>query len=117
MHDDESGAGLVAAGSLAGVCDMTSPTPIAELGARAKAAARLLATAPTSAKDAALLAAADLLVEGGFDAVRHRAVATRAGLPLASTTYYFESLDDLIALPTADELRRGAPDLFVTSHP
>ncbi|MFC8182528.1 MULTISPECIES: TetR/AcrR family transcriptional regulator [Nocardiaceae] len=42
-------------------------------------------------------AAADLLVEGGFDAVRHRAVAAKAGLPLASTTYYFESLDDLIA--------------------
>ncbi|NLU82291.1 TetR family transcriptional regulator [Rhodococcus sp. HNM0569] len=42
-------------------------------------------------------AAADLLVEGGFDAVRHRSVATRADLPLASTTYYFESLDDLIA--------------------
>src|ERR1700687_1192779 len=42
-------------------------------------------------------AAADLLGEGGFDAVRHRAVARRAGLPLASTTYYFSSLDDLIA--------------------
>ena len=42
-------------------------------------------------------AAADLLCEGGFDAVRHRAVARRAGLPLASTTYYFSSLDDLIA--------------------
>lgn len=42
-------------------------------------------------------AAADLLCEGGFDAVRHRAVAARAGLPLASTTYYFSSLDDLIA--------------------
>jgi DNA-binding transcriptional regulator YbjK len=42
-------------------------------------------------------AAADLLREGGFDAVRHRAVARRAGLPLASTTYYFSSLDDLIA--------------------
>jgi DNA-binding transcriptional regulator YbjK len=41
-------------------------------------------------------AAADLLCEGGFDAVRHRAVAQRAGLPLASTTYYFSSLDDLI---------------------
>ncbi len=27
----------------------------------------------------------------------HRAVAARAGLPLASTTYYFSSLDDLIA--------------------
>ena len=42
-------------------------------------------------------AAAELLVEGGFDAVRHRAVAERAGLPLASTTYYFDSLDELIA--------------------
>jgi DNA-binding transcriptional regulator YbjK len=41
-------------------------------------------------------AAADLLCEGGFEAVRHRAVARRAGLPLASTTYYFSSLDDLI---------------------
>ncbi|BBY56461.1 TetR family transcriptional regulator [Mycobacterium koreense] len=42
-------------------------------------------------------AAAELLREGGFDAVRHRAVAHRAGLPLASTTYYFSSLDELIA--------------------
>ncbi|MFC4603595.1 TetR/AcrR family transcriptional regulator [Rhodococcus kronopolitis] len=42
-------------------------------------------------------AAADLLLEGGLDAVRHRAVAARAELPLASTTYYFESLDDLVA--------------------
>lgn len=42
-------------------------------------------------------AAADLLREGGFEAVRHRAVARRAGLPLASTTYYFSSLDELIA--------------------
>lgn len=41
-------------------------------------------------------AAAELLAEGGFEAVRHRAVAGRAGLPLASTTYYFSSLDDLI---------------------
>ncbi|MTD58042.1 TetR/AcrR family transcriptional regulator [Amycolatopsis pithecellobii] len=42
-------------------------------------------------------AAAELLVESGFDAVRHRAVAERAGLPLASTTYYFDSLEDLVA--------------------
>lgn len=42
-------------------------------------------------------AAAELLAEGGFDAVRHRAVAERAGLPLASTTYYFRSLDELVA--------------------
>ncbi len=40
---------------------------IAELGRRAKAAARTLATAPTEQKDAALLAAADLLVERAPD--------------------------------------------------
>ncbi len=43
-------------------------------------------------------AAADLLCEGGFDAVRHRAVARRAGLPLASTTYYFFSFSTYIPL-------------------
>jgi glutamate-5-semialdehyde dehydrogenase len=36
---------------------------IADLGRRAKAASRILATAPTAAKDAALTTAADLLVE------------------------------------------------------
>lgn len=41
-------------------------------------------------------AAGALLREGGFEALRHRAVAERAGLPLASTTYYFDSLDALI---------------------
>jgi len=48
-------------------------------------------------RHALVSAAAELLSEGGFDAVRHRAVARRAGLPLASTTYYFSSLDELIA--------------------
>jgi DNA-binding transcriptional regulator YbjK len=42
-------------------------------------------------------AAAELLVDGGFDAVRHRAVAERARLPLASTTYYFGSLEELVS--------------------
>ncbi|HEY0636386.1 MAG TPA: TetR family transcriptional regulator [Pseudonocardiaceae bacterium] len=58
-------------------------------------------------------AAAALLAEGGFDAVRHRAVAERAGLPLASTTYYFRSLDELVmaavehgARAELDELRQ-----------
>ncbi|MEV6070114.1 TetR family transcriptional regulator [Nocardia sp. NPDC052001] len=48
-------------------------------------------------RQALVCAAAELLLEGGFEAVRHRSVATRAELPLASTTYYFESLEDLIA--------------------
>ncbi|MEV6712380.1 TetR family transcriptional regulator [Lentzea sp. NPDC051208] len=47
-------------------------------------------------RQALVEAASGLFSEGGFDAVRHRAVAERAGLPLASTTYYFDSLDELI---------------------
>lgn len=56
-------------------------------------------------------AAAALLRAGGFEAVRHRAVAERAGLPLASTTYYFDSLDGLITAAvertSRDELAEG----------
>ncbi|MGW0517875.1 TetR/AcrR family transcriptional regulator [Crossiella sp. NPDC003009] len=48
-------------------------------------------------RHALIEAAAALLAEGGFDAIRHRAVAERAELPLASTTYYFSSLDELVA--------------------
>jgi DNA-binding transcriptional regulator YbjK len=47
-------------------------------------------------RSALVCAAAELLCQGGFDAVTHRAVAERAGLPLASTTYYFSSLEELI---------------------
>lgn len=60
-------------------------------------------------------AAAELLLEGGFDAVRHRAVAERAELPLASTTYYFDSLDDLVYAAMErygrSELERGRDQL------
>ncbi|MGW1681401.1 TetR/AcrR family transcriptional regulator [Saccharopolyspora sp. NPDC002376] len=56
-------------------------------------------------RQALVAAAAELLAEGGFEAVRHRAVAERAGLPLASTTYYFSSLDDLVAAAVEHESR------------
>lgn len=60
-------------------------------------------------------AAAALLRSGGFDAVRHRAVAERAGLPLSSTTYYFDSLDDLVTAAaertSRDELDEGRAQL------
>ena len=38
----------------------------------------------------------ELIGERGPDAVTHRAVAERAGLPLSATTYWFESKDDLL---------------------
>lgn len=47
-------------------------------------------------REALLDAAAELLESGGFAAVSHRAVAERARLPLAATTYYFRSRDDLV---------------------
>ncbi|GIH26749.1 TetR family transcriptional regulator [Acrocarpospora phusangensis] len=48
-------------------------------------------------REALLDAAVTLLENGGFPAVTHRAVAQRAGVPLAATTYYFASRDDLVA--------------------
>lgn len=43
-----------------------------------------------------LEAAIHLIGEHGLDAVTHRAVAAEAGVPAASTSYYFRSKDELI---------------------
>ncbi|WP_205124514.1 TetR/AcrR family transcriptional regulator [Tsukamurella sputi] len=42
-----------------------------------------------------IAAAAAIVVESGPDALTHRKVAARAGVPLGSTTQYFATLDDL----------------------
>ncbi|AEV83861.1 TetR family transcriptional regulator [Actinoplanes sp. SE50] len=50
------------------------------------------------ARRAALAAATmEIIAEAGVGRTTHRAVAARAGLPLGATTYYFPTLDDLIA--------------------
>jgi DNA-binding transcriptional regulator YbjK len=43
-----------------------------------------------------LRATLELIGERGADAVTHRAVAERAGVPLSGTTYWFESKDALL---------------------
>lgn len=48
-------------------------------------------------RQAMLDAALTLVARGGPRAVTHRAVAAEAGVPLAATTYYFASRDDLVA--------------------
>jgi len=55
-------------------------------------------------RQAILEAALRLMSQHGVGALTHRAVAEEAGVPLASTTYYFDSLDELL---------EGALQLFV----
>jgi glutamate-5-semialdehyde dehydrogenase len=57
---------------------MSSPTSVAELGRRAKAASSALASASTADKDAALVAAADLLEERAADVLAANRVDVEA---------------------------------------
>ncbi len=50
----------------------------------------------TARRDALLDAVLRVVAEVGVDAVTHRRVAEVAGLPLASTTYWFESKEHLL---------------------
>ncbi|MFC4118104.1 TetR/AcrR family transcriptional regulator [Nonomuraea zeae] len=65
-----------------------------------------------------LNAAVDLLTEAGFAAVTHRAVAQRAHLPLAATTYYFTSRDQLLAEAFAQlvETELATTRTWITHH-
>ena len=49
-----------------------------------------------SRRDAIVEATLRIIGERGADAVTHRVVAAEAGVPLASTTYYFASKDALV---------------------
>lgn len=78
---------------------------------------RAAATPKGTRRRARLIAAAgELLLEGGFDAVRHRAVADRAQLPLASTTYYFASLEDLVVEAVAFNCRGDHDAIAERAH-
>ncbi|MCW2840080.1 MAG: hypothetical protein JWR55_1563 [Aeromicrobium sp.] len=62
-------------------------------------------------RDELLAAAIELFAEGGARAVTHRAVAARAGLPSATTTYYFESIDQLIREALGAHVTRWVQEL------
>ena len=51
-------------------------------------------------------AAADLLDEQGWAALTHRGLVARSGVPLASMTYYFDGVDDLVAQAATELARR-----------
>ena len=58
-----------------------------------------------------LAAAIELFAEGGSRAVTHRAVARAAGLPPATTTYYFASIQDLLREALAAHMQQWMTDL------
>ena len=62
-------------------------------------------------RDELLAAAMELFAEGGSRAITHRAVAARAGLPPATTTYYFESIDELIREALGAHIDQWSSDL------
>ena len=49
-----------------------------------------------------------IVVRDGVRAVRHRAVAAEAGVPLSATTYYFKDIDDLLTDTFAQYVERSA---------
>jgi DNA-binding transcriptional regulator YbjK len=57
---------------------------------------------PEARRRAIVTAAAELITEVGVDAVTHRMIAARAGVPLGATTQYFDTLDDLRAAALAE---------------
>ena len=88
--------------------------PIAELGARAKAASRVLAGASTETKDAALLAAADLLLDRGAEilASNEQDVATAEASGTTAPVVDRLRLSEARLHSMADGLRKvaGLPD-------
>lgn len=57
---------------------------------------RSTATSAEGRRREILVAALNVIAEGGADAVTHRRVAAKAGVPLGSLTYYFDSREELI---------------------
>lgn len=68
---------------------------------------------PEARKRALADAVIEIVAEVGIGRTTHRAVAARAGLPLGATTYYFPTLDDLIAAGLAQVTAAMTADLRV----
>jgi DNA-binding transcriptional regulator YbjK len=78
--------------------ERTSSTPVAPRARRPRPAAHPTPARPRGAarREALLEAVLRIVAETGADAVTHRRVAEIAGLPLASTTYWFDSKEHLL---------------------
>jgi DNA-binding transcriptional regulator YbjK len=68
-------------------------------------------------REAIVDAALTLLGRGGSGAVTHRAVASEAEVPLAATTYYFETKDELVLEAFALARSRDVAALEASGRP
>lgn len=57
------------------------------------------------------LAAIEVVADKGVEGLTHRAVAAVAGIPLGSTTQYFQTLDDLLAAAIVEAKKATTADL------
>lgn len=73
---------------------MSSPETTKPVNYRGRRVSR---SSSENRRKAILEAAMRLIVREGVRAVRHRAVAKEAGVPLSATTYYFADISELIA--------------------
>jgi DNA-binding transcriptional regulator YbjK len=62
-------------------------------------------------RDAIVEATVSILAKEGLEGVTHRRVADAAGVPLAATTYYFSSKEQLMEAAMARLIRREAEQL------
>ncbi|HEY5153501.1 MAG TPA: TetR family transcriptional regulator [Acidimicrobiales bacterium] len=74
-------------------------------------------------RNALIVAAAEVVAERGYAGVTHRAVAARAEVPVATITYYFSSIDELVLagvshnqLAVADEIDRRISEHLTEGH-
>jgi TetR/AcrR family transcriptional regulator, regulator of biofilm formation and stress response len=63
---------------------------------------------PEGRRRAIVLGAIRAIAEHGAGGVTHRRIAEHAGVPLGSTTYYFPTLDDLVAAAFAEAAEQAA---------
>ena len=66
---------------------------------------------PEGRRRALAVAVVDVIAEVGVGRVTHRAVATRAGVPLGATTYYFPTLGDLVGSGLEELAERARVEL------
>ena len=59
-------------------------------------------------REALVVAGGELFLAAGTEGFTHRSVAQRAGVPLSATTYYFDSLEDLLVESVAGLCARWA---------